>query len=122
MIIYIKALVGTGYMNHMVNGVTDFTLICFCQPVSLCSSCLNGLCLQPFCAVSCPSDLRLLYIARRAAGVVLVWLGSVVHLPHDLGEQFVHHGFALGRGLHEGAAPLLGQGLPLPRRHLPLAL
>lgn len=38
----------------------------------------------------------LLYIARGAAGVVFVWLGGVVHLPNDLSEQFVYHGFALG--------------------------
>lgn len=64
----------------------------------------------------------LLYIARGAAGVVLVRLGSVVHLPNYLSEQFVDHGFALGRGLHEWAAPLLGQGLTFTGRHLPLAL
>lgn len=63
----------------------------------------------------------LLYIARGAAGIILVWLGGVVHLPNNLGEQFVYHGFALGRGLHERAAPLLGQGLTFAGRHLPLA-
>lgn len=66
--------------------------------------------------------MGLLYIARGAAGVILVRLGGVVHLPNDLSEQFVYHGFALGRRLHERAAPLLCEGLAFAGRHLPLAL
>lgn len=66
--------------------------------------------------------MGLLYIARGAAGVIFVRLGGVVHLPNDLSEQFIYHGFAFGRGLHERAAPLLGEGLTFAGRHLPLAL
>lgn len=62
----------------------------------------------------------LLYIARGAAGVILIWLGGVVHLSNDLSEQFVYHSFALGWSLHKRAAPLLGQGLPFVGRYLPL--
>ena len=65
---------------------------------------------------------ELLYIAGRTARVLLVRQRGVVHLPDDLGEQFVHHGLAFGRGLHEGAAPLLRQRLALARRHLPLVV
>lgn len=75
-------------------------------------------------SVSCKSKDPpggLLYIARGTAGVILVWLGGVVHLPNDFCKQFVYHGFAFGRGLHEGAAPLLRQGLAFAGRHLPLA-
>ncbi|CAK7312264.1 hypothetical protein VULLAG_LOCUS16650 [Vulpes lagopus] len=60
--------------------------------------------------------------AGRAAALVAVGLRRVVHLPHDLREQLVHRGFVFGRRLHEGAAPLLGQGLALAVRHLALAL
>lgn len=51
--------------------------------------------------------------AGRAAALITVGLRRVVHLPHDLGEQLVHRGFVFGRSLHEGAAPLLRQGLAL---------
>lgn len=51
--------------------------------------------------------------AGRAAALIAVGLRRVVHLPHDLGEQLVHRGFVFGRSLHEGAAPLLRQGLAL---------
>uniref|UniRef100_M3Z5K3 Uncharacterized protein n=1 Tax=Mustela putorius furo TaxID=9669 RepID=M3Z5K3_MUSPF len=60
--------------------------------------------------------------AGRAAALVAVGLRRVVHLPHDLCEQLVHRGFVFGRRLHEGAAPLLGQGLALAVRDLSLAL
>lgn len=62
----------------------------------------------------------LLYIARGAAGIIFVRLGSVVHLPNDLGKEFIYHSFALGRGLHERTAPLLSQSLTFTGRHLPL--
>lgn len=94
----------------------------FCKCVSLRCEAKQLTLSWPFCP-ACTGGLSwLLYIARGAAGVVFVRLGGVVHLPNDLGEQFVYHGFALGRGLHERAAPLLGQGLTLIGRYLPLAL
>lgn len=56
-----------------------------------------------FPSSSCPEiptmsslALGLLYIARGAARVVLIRLGCVVHLSHNLGEQFIYHGFAFG--------------------------
>lgn len=95
--------------------------VCFCVSLS-CKSKelpLSGLF---FLGLACSCrPWWLLYIARGAAGVVLVRLGSVVHLPNNLREQFVYHGFALGRGLHERAAPLLRQRLALIGRYLPLA-
>jgi len=94
--------------------------VCVCVCVCVCC----GLVERPVSilfAWPVPGGPGLLYIARGAARVILVWLGGVVHLPNDLREQFVYHGFALGRGLHEGAAPLLGQGLTFAGRHLPLA-
>ena len=62
----------------------------------------------------------LLYVTRGTARVVLVGLGGIVHLPDDLGEEFVHHGFTLGRRLHEGAAPLLGERPAFVGGHLSL--
>lgn len=95
--------------------------MCVSKSVSVCCESkefpLSGLFARPVLG----GPRGLLYIARRAAGVILVWLGGVVHLPNDLSEQFVYHGFALGRGLHERAAPLLGQGLTFAGRHLALA-
>lgn len=38
----------------------------------------------------------LLYVTGGAARVVLVGLCGIVHLPHDLGEEFVHHGLTFG--------------------------
>lgn len=64
----------------------------------------------------------LLDVAGRTAGVVFVRLSCIVHLPHNLGKEFVHHRFALSRSLHEGAAPLFGQGAAFTGGHLPLAL
>lgn len=81
-----------------------------------------GILCRDFLVVLSHEALGLLYIAGGAAGVILVWLGGVVHLPNDLSEQFVHHGFALSGCLHEGAAPLFSQGLALTGRHLPLTL
>lgn len=62
----------------------------------------------------------LLYVTGGAARVVLVGLCGIVHLPHDLGEEFVHHGLTFGWRLHEGAAPLLGEGPALVGGHLSL--
>ena len=90
--------------------------------VCMCVSPLYGILCRDFPVVLSHEALGLLYIAGGAAGVILVWLGGVVHLPNDLSEQFVHHGFALGRRLHEGAAPCFSQSLALAGRHLPLAL
>lgn len=67
----------------------------------------------------CSSRL-LLDAAGGTARLPPVRQGAEVHLTHDLGEQLVHHGLALGRGLHEGAAPVLGQRLALTGGHLPL--
>lgn len=83
--------------------------------------CVSLCCELTFCLACSWRPLGLLYIARGAAGVIFVWLGGVVHLPNDLSEQFIYHGFALGWGLHERAAPLLGQGLTFTGRYLPLA-
>lgn len=68
------------------------------------------------------SHLLLLDAAGGTARLPPVWQGAEVHLAHDLGEQLVHHGLALGRGLHEGAAPVLGQRLALTGGHLSLVL
>lgn len=73
---------------------------------------------------SCPDSRfwMLLDVTRRTAGVVFVGLRSIVHLPHDLCKEFVHHAFTLSGGLHEGAAPLLGQGPAFVGGHFSLAL
>lgn len=84
----------------------------------------------PVCACVCarvyvcasPRTGGLLYIAGGAAGIVFVWLRCVVHLSDDFGEQFIHHGLALGWGLDKGAAPFLSQSLTLAHWHLPLTL
>lgn len=68
------------------------------------------------------SSRVLLDAAGGTARLPPVRQGAEVHLTHDLGEQLVHHGLALGRGLHEGAAPVLGQRLALAGGHLPLVL
>lgn len=66
--------------------------------------------------------LWLLDAAGGTARLPPVRQGAEVHLADDLREQLVHHGLALGRGLHEGAAPVLGQRLALTGGHLPLIL
>lgn len=66
--------------------------------------------------------MLLLQAALGAAHSAPVGHGAEVHLSDDFGEEFVHHGLALGRRLHEGTAPVLGQRLPLARGHLPLRL
>lgn len=68
------------------------------------------------------SRLSLLDAAGGTARLPPVRQGAEVHLANDLGKQLVHHGLALGRGLHEGAAPVLGQRLALTGGHLPLIL
>ena len=62
----------------------------------------------------------LLYVTRGTARVVLVGLCGIVPLPHDFGDEFVHHGFTRGRCLHERAAPFLGEGPAFIGGHLSL--
>lgn len=69
-----------------------------------------------------PVWLLLLHATGGAAGVSPVRQRAEIHLPDDLGEKLVHHGLTLSRRLHEGAAPVLGQGLALAGGHLPLLL
>lgn len=71
---------------------------------------------------SSSSSWLLLDGAGGTARLPPVRQGAEVHLTHDLGEQLVHHGLALGWGLHEGAAPVLCQGLAFAGGHLPLVL
>lgn len=107
-------------LNH--EFILSLTGMCVSKCASVCCKSKK----RPLCRLSAGPVLRaprgLLYIARGAAGVILVWLGGVVHLPNDLSKQFVYHGFALGWSLHKRAAPLLGQSLTFAGRHLPLAL
>lgn len=69
------------------------------------------------------SGLRLLlYAAGGATGLPAVWERAEVHLPDNLSKKLVHHGLALGRSLHEGAAPVLSKRLALTGGHFPLLL
>lgn len=113
LIMSLQMLCSTDLVSIALNCEFIFSLIGMCMCVSKCVSvhCKSNKVPSKwtFClACSWWPPPGLLYIARGAAGVVLVWLGGVVHLPNDLSEQFVYHSFALSRGLHERAAPLLG--------------
>lgn len=112
LIVSLQMLCSTDLVSIALNCEFIFSLIGMCVSKCVSVHCksnkfpLSGL--FAWSVPGTPPSPGLLYIARGAAGVVLVWLSGVVHLPNDLGEQFVYHSFALSRGLHERAAPLLG--------------